>query len=236
MQDKATRFWAKVQVGNPDECWNWRGHIGKDGMGYAYTGPNQKRSAARVAWEMTHGPIVETTRPKMVKHTCGNRLCCNPAHLRLLDTDFWANVDIRGEDDCWEWMGSYRSNGYGQYGLNGENIIAHRMAYELRYGPIGKMENGKSLHVCHKCDNPKCCNPNHLFLGTPRDNVRDMIQKGRCIRARGESASNTVLTERQVREIRQLRGYSQYAVAAMYGVSRGAIAAVVRRRTWRHIP
>lgn len=88
---------------------------------------------------------------------------------------FIANVEMSTDDTvCWNWKASLNSNGYGQIGDKGRNRIASQVAWELANGPIPK-----GLSVLHKCDNPKCCNPSHLFLGTQRDNMLDAIAKGR---------------------------------------------------------
>lgn len=88
---------------------------------------------------------------------------------------FWRYVEKRGDDECWEWTGSRFAKGYGVFCLNKRDRIgAHRMSWTLTNGPI----QGR-LWVLHRCDNPPCCNPAHLFLGTPVDNVRDMHMKGR---------------------------------------------------------
>lgn len=97
---------------------------------------------------------------------------------------FWTKVRILADLDlCWEWQGYLKKDGYGYVmGDDGKNLLAHRVAYELSYG-----EMIKGLLVCHKCDNPKCCNPNHLFLGTHQDNMDDMVRKGRSARGKGKT-------------------------------------------------
>lgn len=90
-------------------------------------------------------------------------------------TNFWSKVAKAGANDCWPWTGCRMRSGYGQHSANGCRVLAHRRAWELTNGPIPA---GK--YVCHHCDNPSCCNPAHLFLGTQTDNMRDAAGKGRC--------------------------------------------------------
>lgn len=111
---------------------------------------------------------------------------------------------------------------------------AHRLAWTLLFGPIPE-----GLSVCHRCDNPPCVNPSHLWLGTALDNARDKVQKGRMRRgdSRGERNGHAKLTEDQVRVIRQRvkAGETQTALAAEYGVHLITVSQLVRRLTWRHV-
>jgi len=118
-----------------------------------------------------------------------------------IEERFWSKVDKRGPDDCWEWKASLGRGGYGHFWpTRRKTMQAHRMAYELHY----KIIVPKTTWVCHTCDNPKCCNPTHLFLGTPKDNTQDMLQKHRHRTTYGESHYFHKLTDAQVTEIRLL--------------------------------
>lgn len=90
---------------------------------------------------------------------------------RLLAERLWSRVELAGPDDCWEWTASRLNRGYGSFA---PGMVAHRVAYEITYGPIPP-----GLYVMHTCDNPPCSNPRHLRVGTPQENVDDMVAKGR---------------------------------------------------------
>ena len=110
---------------------------------------------------------------------------------------FWSKVDIKAPNECWDWMGSL-SGEYGRVKIQSRSYYTHRIAYFLYY-----TRDPKSLKVCHSCDNPICCNPNHLWLGTQLDNVRDRDRKGRRINFKGIQNGRAKLTESQVRRIRK---------------------------------
>ena len=146
---------------------------------------------------------------------------------------FWPRVNrVEDEDSCWEWMGGKYERGYGAFMIHRDgrkrNTGAHRFSYELAYGPIPA-----GMFVCHRCDNPPCVRPDHLFLGTNTDNVRDMVSKKRENHA-GEHNGRAVLTAEGVRVIKdRLRaGEAARPIAADYGVSRETINAIRRGKAW----
>jgi len=110
---------------------------------------------------------------------------------------YWAKVDRRGDDECWEWVAYRNKLGYGCFGLNGSSMLAHRYGYELANGQFDP-----ALCVLHRCDNPPCQNPAHFFLGTRVDNNADRHSKGRS--AHGERMGMAVLTEEAVRGMHRL--------------------------------
>lgn len=146
---------------------------------------------------------------------------------------FWAKVRRVGE--CWEWAGVHRFDNYGQFGIGGQMRLAHRIAWELTNGPIPD-----GLYVCHHCDNPPCVRPDHLFLGTARDNALDMLAKGRqgYTGSPGEQNHQAKLTASQVRAIRRRYargGISQRALAQEYGVTQTTIGRAIRGECWSEV-
>jgi hypothetical protein len=149
---------------------------------------------------------------------------------------FWSKVDIRDDNECWEWLASVnQSTGYGQFmHYQGRKPIgAHRAAYELSTGEVLTSED----FVCHVCDNRKCCNPKHLFKGDAKSNMEDMIAKGRMNhpeRLKGADSPNAVLSLEQANEIRKLaqNGYSAVVLAQQFNVGRTTIGRVIRRENY----
>lgn len=141
---------------------------------------------------------------------------------------FWANVERRGPEECWPWTASTNQYGYGrlQGAARGAKVAAHRLSYEIHKGAAG------DLCVLHHCDNPRCVNPRHLFLGTHADNCEDKVAKGR--QPRGEGLPFSRLTEADVRAIRASNEKGR-DLAKRYGVAPATITRVRRGHLWRHV-
>ena len=163
---------------------------------------------------------------------------------------FWECVSKEGPIHpvcgmCWSWHGGLFSEGYGRIGRAG---LAHRISWEIHNGPIPK-----GMYVCHKCDNRECTNPDHLFLGTSKENFEDMISKGRQAKGdshamrihpeivrKGEQVSTHKLTSDDVIGIRRIcvnhsDSVGVSALARKYGIGKSAISKIVRRVSWKHI-
>ena len=143
---------------------------------------------------------------------------------------FWGSVDIGPKDNCWNWTGpiSGSGSGYGHIFINKKYWRAHRLVWKLTHGVIPK-----GIHVLHKCDNTRCVNPNHLFLGTHRDNINDMMHKGR--QTRGTRTGTNKLSESDVREIRKraAAGEETVELAKEFGIVTRTAWSVATKRSWK---
>ena len=174
-----------------------------------------------VPWKAYYSPAQYRRRK-----TCSRR--CGAINKRNLVDRFWDKVEAT--DGCWIWGGSLYNTGYGEIRNKTTRLLAHRVSWEIHFG---KIPDG--LCVLHRCDNPPCVNPKHLFLGTRGDNIRDCIQKGRNRPVTGKENANSKLTLDQAQEIkRELKhGVSHRALGRRFGVGHGAIGLIARGKTWR---
>jgi hypothetical protein len=181
----AERFYSRVDAtGGADACHLFAGAL------VIWIEGNRSLSIRCVALFLRDG---EWPPERDIDMRCGRSHCVNPGHMVIdppTEERFWSKVDKRGPDECWLWTGA-KVRGYGEFCVteNGVERIRRstRLAWEYAAGPIPD-----GLFVCHQCDNPTCCNPRHLFLGTAQDNSDDKVSKGR--QAKGESLSVAVRT------------------------------------------
>lgn len=140
---------------------------------------------------------------------------------------FWSKVDVRTDEECWLWTGTFVTGGYGGFKAGGKMHRAHRYSYELANGPIAA-----GLSVCHACDVPACVNPSHLWLGTNEENSADRHSKGRTVS--GESHYAARLTASDVRNIRSDER-STSEIASDYGISDTTVRRIKRHEKWRSV-
>lgn len=166
---------------------------------------------------------------------------------------FWSKVSKAEGDGCWEWTASTAgSMGYGCFtvkeGGQWRSLQAHRWIYEQQHGP-----QPRDVHICHRCDNPKCVRPDHLFAGSRADNMQDCARKGRNAmqrnpdksslsgprvrRVRGEAQGSAKLTAEKVREMRRLAasGLSTTEIGQRFGISRAHAGKIITRAAWAHV-
>lgn len=151
-------------------------------------------------------------------------------HRTPIAERFKGKYIVRDDTGCWQWTSSTQEGRYGViWFADGKSKLAHRVSFELHVGPIPE-----GLLICHRCDNGLCVNPDHLFLGTTKDNHDDMVSKGRGPRQAGEWNPGSKLTITQVEQIRQLKDskLSQNEVATSFSVSRGTIRDIWKGRSW----
>ncbi len=221
---------------DPSRCWIWKGSL-KDRP--RFNDGRRLVQATRFAYELNGGVV---PRGFFLKHLCGDDTCVNPSHLYISKSPkvakpmadrFWQKVQKSGHGfgDCWVWTGSVSVRGYGTLLVSGRTIQAHRISYEMHHGEIAQR-----LQVCHSCDNRRCVNPSHLWLGTAADNARDRDSKGRG--AFGRRNFNTKLTEREVREIRRryaAGGVVARELASEYGVATSTVGNILNGYHWKHV-
>jgi len=249
------RFWPKVDK-QANGCWIWMAARDRDGYGVF----GSKR-AHRFIWQQLKGKI-----PKglVVGHSCNCPPCVNIDHLELqtplqnmhykmacgrlrvsdalpniwarsmkrtLFDRFWTKVNKT--DGCWLWTGGLNKDGYGTFSFYGPIIAVHRIVWMLV-----KSEIPKGLNVLHKCDIRNCLNPDHLYLGTQKDNRRDADIRGRTNLPKGSAHPNAKLTEAQVILIRTEWKpwiYTARMLAIKHGVKKSVIMDILNRKTWKHI-
>ncbi len=142
-------------------------------------------------------------------------------------------ISVSAETGCWNWRANKNNKGYGKLWVNGRKQLAHRVSYVIHNGNIPR-----GINVCHRCDNPACINPSHLFLGTQAENIADRDAKGRqrVGERKGVHNGNSKLNEQDVVAIRAANGMRLRELASQYGVTPTQISFIRRGKSWGHVP
>lgn len=195
--------------------------------------------------EMYHGRDCRECRTKYLKvkrHERERKICpvCKLEHNIGLCVECSDKCKILNRhkkvNGCWEWNGKLNNSGYGcfQKVIDGKKVEvrAHRVSYEIWKGEITE-----GMQVCHTCDNPSCCNPDHLWLGTAKENVQDCVKKGRRLNARKRAVASGKITEEQVIEMRELyrNGTSRKDLEKRYGMSQSQVSGILTYKFWTQI-
>lgn len=145
---------------------------------------------------------------------------------------FWSKVPMREPDECWPWHGGINAGGYAQMSLADKSVHASRFSWFIHYGPIPWYTD-----VLHHCDNRKCVNPSHLFLGDDWVNSDDKFSKGRDRFSEGEDQWRSIFTEDAIRDMRKLYddGWTQRAIAKKHGCKAKTVWPIVHRINWKHV-
>ncbi len=174
-------------------------------------------------------------RPDRVRRFCSVECRTDASKVPGRDR-FWQKIAVGDVDSCWEWQRFRNPLGYGRFRFEGKTELAHRIAWELTHGeiPVG-------MFVCHSCDNPPCCNPAHLWLGTNAENIKDAARKGRGYRGgtppyySGADHPSAKLTEGDVRAIRQRASEGCPSLAREFGITRDHVRRIILRQAWNRL-
>ena len=226
------RINSYIEYGDESECWNWTKRT--NGTGHPIASWEQTIDGKRISNTVSVQHLVlenklgREIQTRYIDSVCNNPICCNPAHLQERDFEnrFWNNV--LEENGCWIWQGTVSTNGYGAITLDGENRPTHVLSYEQANGNIPD-----GLFVLHKCNRKLCINPEHLYVGTHNDNMKDLSDSGVL---RGSGNGKSILTESDVLKIKELiasRMITYNNIAQQYGVKRQTIKDIALGRTWR---
>jgi hypothetical protein len=165
-------------------------------------------------------------RHRQEQRYCSNR-CSASSRNPTMEERLWARVDrSAGPSGCWPWTGPHL-RGYGQFSVENRTVRTHRMAWQATHGNIAD-----GMCVLHRCDNPPCCNPSHLFLGTNAENTADKIRKGRARYLHGEDNPMARLSAADVMAIRSAEG-PQTAIGARFGICQTSVSQIKLGKRWK---
>ena len=190
-----------------------------------------------VSFERYRMNATRAAKPQFCSPQCFSATAENRAQSKFRER-LLKNIAVSGDEECWLWTGRLDPRGYGRFDvrfpgeLRARPRLAHRLVYTVLVGPVPD-----NMMICHRCDNPPCCNPAHHFVGTPKDNFDDMVKKGRKPPLpihRGEEIKSSKLLEPQVIEI-LASSESACDLARKYGVTAGAIHLIKKGRNWAHL-
>lgn len=186
------------------------------------------------------GPLTEEHKLKISLATKGRKKAENAGCKENTSEILWSKVDKRGEDECWPWLGFKNKFGYGRVRVKGPKYYAHRVIFNLTYPNVielkaPKIDRDTTGFLLHKCDNPSCCNPNHLMVGSQLDNIRDRDSKNRHADFSGEKNPRSKFSLDQVNELRELRktGMLIIDLANKHKVSYSCMKRLLSGRTYR---
>lgn len=211
-----------------DDCFMWVGAFAGENSPVIYF---QKKNLAvkHYLFEKKYG--IPSLRGYLINN-CPNKKCVNPDHLKGRDEIFNSLIDKNDENGCWNWLGQ-KKGGYGFFYINGKDRLVHRYMFEKYNHQIINKGN-----VCHNCDNPSCVNPDHLWLGSHTDNMRDMISKKRGGKAFGERHPNCKIDEKTAIKIKALlrSGMKMTEIRDRLNVTYKVIQHIKNGTSWKHIP
>lgn len=212
------------------DCWIWMGSLNKVGRPQVTFDHRAKEEGKMLTYfphEWLYVNKYGDFDVRYLDNTCGNLRCVNPDHQTPRTLEVRMSNYLVDENGCWMWQGKTKTGDYGTLSINHKTTMVHRLSYEMHKGEIPE-----GLMVCHKCNVKLCINPDHLYVGTHNDNMRDMADSDVM---KGEANPKSILTQSQVVEIKQMikdRKVVYRKIAETYGVSRQAIKDIASGRTW----